>query len=453
MKKNDDIVQNAIEALSHAAVPQGPSDSLIEQTLKAIGQSQEAPKQKPISLMERIIQMKSISKFAAAAIIIVGISMLFLFNSAPSGIALADVYARVQQAQAFMYKMSMTMTGMGEITGHPEAMGPMEMDMTVTISTEYGMKMENQITETKSDGKTENITQLAYLLPQKNILVSIMPDQKLYQTIELSIDLLEQIKKQNNDPREMIKQMMGCEYVELEQTEMDGMKVQGFQSSDPALAGGVSEEITSTLWVDVETWMPIKYEMTMKMGKNAQAHCVINHFEWNVPVSAADFEYTIPDDYKTIGNMKMPPMNKESAIEGLRTYLKFFDKYPEKLDLVSLMTSFGNLKDETFESEFAKEFREKMEAAGPDEAKLQQFMQELMAPIQSLGMFQMKLVQEKKDPAYYGDQVTPEDTDAVLMRWKNDEGTYTVIFGDLSTVDMEYEDLVKIEPRVETTVP
>jgi len=80
-------------------------------------------------------------------------------------------------------------------------------------------------------------------------------------------------------------------------------------------------------------------------------------------------------------------------------------------------------------------------------------MLELMAPIQSLGMFQMKLVQEKKDPAYYGDQVTPENTDAVLMRWKNDEGTYTVIFGDLSTVDMEYEDLVKIEPQVEATIP
>ena len=147
----------------------------------------------------------------------------------------------------------------------------------------------------------------------------------------------------------------------------------------------------------------------------------------------------------------MPEMNAEAAIEGLRTYLDFFGKYPEKVDLMTLMTSVKKLRN--LETESAKAFREKMEAAGNDQATIQKFMQEFIAPIQSLGMFQMKLMQEKQDPAYYGDIVTPDDTDQVLYRWKNESGKYTVIFGDLSTGEMEYKDLVKIEPQTVETEP
>jgi hypothetical protein len=89
-----------------------------------------------------------------------------------------------------------------------------------------------------------------------------------------------------------------------------------------------------------------------------------------------------------------------------------------------------------------------METVGLDQVKLQEFvMQDFVVPLQSLGTFYMTLVQDKKDPAYYGNEVTPEDTDAVLMRWKLDNGKYKVIFCDLSTVEMDYEDLIKIEPQ------
>ena len=77
---------------------------------------------------------------------------------------------------------------------------------------------------------------------------------------------------------------------------------------------------------------------------------------------------------------------------------------------------------------------------------MQQIQNEVM-PMQGLGMFYMTLVQDKKDPAYYGNQLTPDDVDAVLMRWKLDNGKYKVVFGDLSTVEMEYEDMITIEPE------
>lgn len=445
MNNEKNILDQAVKAFSESTIPAGPSDDLIRNTLAQIEKEQST-----VPFMERIVKMKSISKFAAAAIVIVGISAVFLFNSGPGSIALADVYARVQQAQAFMYKMSMAVTGMGEMTGMPQMNGTMEMDATVVISEDYGMKMENHMKVPGPEGKTQNMTQLAYLLPGEKVMISITPEQKMYQRIEFTDDLLEQAKKQNNDPREMIKQMLNCEYTELETREIDGVKVQGFQTTDPEYMMGVADEVKATLWVNVKTWMPVKSEIWAKMS-GMETSYVIDQFQWDVPVSATDFEYVIPEDYKEQGSMKMPEMNEKAAIEGLQTFSKFFGQYPEKIDMASLvpslMKNMNELKDNP-KTEYAKEFVEKMKIAEAEGDKaLAQQAQNEFAPISGLAMFHMKLLQDKKDVAYYGDQVTPEDTDAVLMRWKLDNSKYMVIFGDLSTAEMDYEDLIKIEPQ------
>ncbi|MHC4345100.1 MAG: hypothetical protein ACYSUP_10485, partial [Planctomycetota bacterium] len=81
--------------------------------------------------------------------------------------------------------------------------------------------------------------------------------------MEFDDDLLVRMKKQNNDPREMIKQIMNCEYTELGRSVIDGIEVEGFQTTDPAWAGsaGAMESVKVTLWVDVETWLPVRAEM------------------------------------------------------------------------------------------------------------------------------------------------------------------------------------------------
>ncbi|MCJ7675470.1 MAG: hypothetical protein MUO33_10010, partial [Sedimentisphaerales bacterium] len=65
--------------------------------------------------------------------------------------------------------------------------------------------------------------------------------------------------------------------------------------------------------------------------------------------------------------------------------------------------------------------------------------------IQSLGRFYMTLVQEKKEPAYYGESVTPADTDKVLLRWKTSDSEYRVIFGDLRAETVTPEKLAELE--------
>jgi hypothetical protein len=62
-----------------------------------------------------------------------------------------------------------------------------------------------------------------------------------------------------------------------------------------------------------------------------------------------------------------------------------------------------------------------------------------------LGGFYQTLVQQKKDPAYYGKVVKPGDAAQVLLRWKTGDNEYRVIFGDLHAETVDAEALAKLE--------
>ncbi|MHC4559704.1 MAG: hypothetical protein ACYS80_20625 [Planctomycetota bacterium] len=61
------------------------------------------------------------------------------------------------------------------------------------------------------------------------------------------------------------------------------------------------------------------------------------------------------------------------------------------------------------------------------------------------GTFYTQLVAEEKEAVYYGDTVTAENPEAVLLRWKVSDGVYRVIFGDLSAGNFSTEELAELE--------
>lgn len=449
MNNHNDKFEAAVKAFSQGTIPQGPSDDLVRQTLERIEQTNTNP------LLERIFKMKPLTKIAAAAIVIVGISAVFLFPTGGKSIALAAVCDNVLKAQAIMYEISATITD-------SKAQG--EMEGTVVFSNQHGMKMESTV-HTKDPNLT--IHQQIYVIPGKKTMV-VMPELKMYQPMENPIENFEDVNKLCN-LREAFKELMTQttqQCTDLGHSEIDGIRVQGFQTIAPIHIGDETGESITTFWVDVDTQLPVKYEMDTIVGER-ESHIVMDQFEWDIPVDASDFEYVIPDDYKEMGktetattidpgSIKLLEMNDQAAIKGLEAYKEFFGRYPEKIDLVPLMTSLtnvGNPKTELGEK-FLEKIKRKMETIGLDQDKLNEsVMQDFIVPLQSLGTFYMTLVQGKKDPAYYGDRVTPDNVNAVLMRWKNDDGTYTVIFGDLSSGQMTYEDMIQLEPQVETAEP
>lgn len=242
----------------------------------------------------RRIFMKTPFKLtAAAAIAIIAVSAVFLFPTGPGSVALGDVYKKIQQIQAFMYQMSAAMTVSTKEGTPPQHM---EMETAVTVSTEYGVKMQNIMRLLDQD---KTATQQMYIIPAEKKMVTIVPAEKVYTTMELSDDQLDQMQRKNNDPREVIRQMLDGPYTDLGFSKINGVKVQGFQSQ----TGDAGGNLTTTLWVDVKTWLPVRLEINVTMDKpQMESHFIIDRFQWNVPVTAADFEYTIPDDYTKVEN-------------------------------------------------------------------------------------------------------------------------------------------------------
>jgi len=386
----------------------------------------------------RKIMKSRITKLAAAAVIIIA-ALIGISQIGGSGVALAAVLEKVEQAHAFMYKMKMTVSG-AMVPGKPPE--NQDIQSTIIISTLYGMKMEITMTDPNSG---EQMTQQMYVLPEEKAMFVVLPFQERYVRMEFNDELLARMKKQSNDPREMIKQILNSQYTELGRSVIDGVVVEGFEATDPALYGGaMGSSAKIRLWVDVVTWLPVLTEMDIEMGETMRMRGVIYDYQWDIQVDKSEFVPVIPEDFEPFpaGGMKMPSMNEEGAVEGLKLFAELAGKYPEDLNMMTLMQQVSKLRDS--QSPAAEQFRQKLEQAESDEERIAAIM-DLTQPIQSIGMFYMTLVQDKKDPAYYGDKVTPEFPHAVLMRWKVEGGNYRVIFGDLTIEDVTAAELAKLE--------
>jgi len=70
---------------------------------------------------------------------------------------------------------------------------------------------------------------------------------------------------------------------------------------------------------------------------------------------------------------------------------------------------------------------------------------ETITSIQATCGFYAKLIKDDKDAVYYGEKVTPEDADMVLLRWKVSDNEYRVIFADLTVENVTAEQLGELE--------
>jgi outer membrane lipoprotein-sorting protein len=435
-----DRIEEILKKLGSEDVPADVRQIAEEKAGRFRGQLYE---QKSHFQLRNIIMKRKVLGFSiAAAVIIIAFCIGISFIGGTSGVALADVLQKVEQAQAFMYKMKMNMTGNMQ-PGMPG--GPVETIATVLISNEYGMKMD---TNTVNSGAGRKMRQLMYILPNEKKVYMIMPEQKQYIQMELSDDTLARIKKQSNDPRDMLKQVLNSKYTDIGKSEINGAEVEGFQTTDPAYAGGAMEDVKVVLWVDVKTWLPVRMEMNMKVNEQMRMEGVIEDFQWNVPVDAGQFVPVIPQDYTTPlpGGYKLPSISEESAIEGLKFCGQLLGRYPQKIDMMNLMNAIVAIKDSNNPTEAALKLKEEMDKL-PEEEKAQKIM-EMMRPVQSLGMFYITLVQEKKEPAYYGNVVGPSDADKVLLQWKTGDNEYRVIYGNLTAETVSAERLAELESKI-----
>ena len=379
----------------------------------------------------RIIMKSRTIKLAAVAVIMIAVllGLPFLPKSMTSP-TLADVLAKVEQAKAYIYKMNVKVTG-------PVMRGwPMGQDMTgtVTISKDFGMKTEMEMIDPNTE---ESMSQENYIIPDEKLLVMLMHEKKQFTRTELNDDLVARMKKQNNDPLELIRGMLDVKYTELAKSEIDGIEVDGFETTDPTISSGTTGDVKVTLWVDSESWLPVLVEMDMSINEQTRSRITFYDYQWDVPVEKSDFVPVIPDDYEAIfEDMEWPEMTEEAAIEGLKLVADLMGRYPKQATIVELMAEISPIMFKRIKKDHPGEMTE---------TELETKMMEAIQPVYPIGLFYMTLVEDKKEPVYYGQTVSPDEVKAVLLRWKTSDDQYRVIFGDLSTMDVTTEQLAELE--------
>jgi hypothetical protein len=385
----------------------------------------------------RSIIMKSpITKLATAAIVAIACLIgLSLWRGTESGIALADVLTRIEQVKGYMYQMrSNLITSQG---------ASRDWLTTVLISQDDSMKMSLKMIDAND---TEIERHEMYLLPQQNSLVTIHHETKKCIRVKFDDAMSERYKEQYNDPHIIIKQILSCDHASLGQSVIDGITVEGFQTKDPAYKGGFMgqadfmgqpEKVDVKIWVDVNTFLPVRSEENIVTKKGTCVQEVTYNFRWNIVVDEADFEPDIPDDYTLVGDFTVPAFSEETAIKALRLLVDFAGKYPVNLSIESLKKDAKKL--EGYDTTSWKELPANEKARKTNDV----FM-----TILGLHLFYETLLEDKKDPAYYGETARPDDNDKVLLRWKLGDGQYRIIYGDLHAETVTPEKLAELEKAV-----
>jgi hypothetical protein len=405
-------------------------EKIFQDVFEARQKAKEKTPAQPVNIW-RLIMKNSLTKFAAAAVVLIACMAGLTMINTTSNVALADVLEHIKQAKAFFYQ--------SDASNVIEMMGTeMNQDIhtMVWISQDYGMRMDMEMEmSSPNDPNRQTNSAQSYLLPEQNEIITIMPSQKQYIRVELDAKQTLEARQEVNDPNLMVEQILECKYISLGKSTVDGIEVEGFQTTDPNYGGGMyrSGQVDIKLWVDVKTQLPVKIEEDIQLDDQMNTHSITYDFQWDIPVDAAIFEPVIPDDYTT-------------------------GKYPEKLDLaelLSLLKEFMETIPETPEdtealSPFLKQIKEESEGLSREEImqKGKDLGLDLTMSVMGLQAFHAQLVQEDKDPAYYGDIITPDDAGQVLMRWKVSDNEYRVIFGSLYAETVTADVLAELEKNL-----
>ena len=447
MRPSDEI-ENVIKKISFKAGPEMDKD-LWAETSKARNEFQKttlAPSQHNIW---RKLMKSPLTKLSAAAIVAIAcLIVLSLWRGTQSGIALADVLAQVEKARTGRWSFSMSGEGPGRPAGSCQR-------GTFLISREWGQRVD--LERIDPNGKQTPLEE-SYGSLQKRTLVEIDHPSKRYARMELDEGTcrgLQEGLRQASDPAWFLKGIMKYKYERLGRSTVDGVEVEGFRTTDPNFDGAIGLQVDIKLWVDVKTRMPVRVEQNAsgvtETGGRISFHGVLDHYQWDFPVAASEFEPPgVPDGYLIVADTLPGPLTEEGTIQGLQQCVELLGKYPGNISLAGGISSFGSLRviqSELDGSDSPAATRLKEELKGLTEQERVNRLMDVGTPMRRVYrfFFFVGLMNDRKESAYYGKTVTPKDADKVLMRWKVSESEYRVIFGDLHAETISPKKLAELE--------
>jgi hypothetical protein len=379
---DEDRLDRAVGALRGAAVPDGPPEELVADTLAAL---RRAGGGRPGSqtFFSRMKTMKSLSRIAAGVLLAVGLAVLGAVLLPTPTVAFADVVGRVSGARSLMYKVRST-------AAHSEE----------TFDLKYFVL---------ADGR--------YRAEGPGAMVNVV-DPRAGKTILLDTEAKTAAVgvfkgpggAGNRDPLEQFRKRRDKDAKDLGEREVGGRKVRGFVTS--------ADGPEYTVWADVETGVPVTVEATLLLPDGA-VKFVMSDFVVDPNLDDSLFSVEVPEGYAVanqpgvhLATVAAPPGELvEHVVAALRGYARLSGgALPPKLDDWDAYSArFGSpLKDEDFK---------------------------LMGHV---GALTPSLLSLPKDGwAYLGEGKTLGDKQAVVFWYRKKDGTYRAVYGDMRVEDVK----------------
>jgi hypothetical protein len=366
----------------------------------------------------RIVTESRWSKLAVAAAVIltVAVGLNMIGERQMGGIAWSQVLQNVQRARSCVHRTLFTISR----DDQPDT----TYEFVMVRSSEYGIRRDAY-----REGK---LVSRLYIPRNAENCVEIRPGEKKYAKVVLTEQQLAEMREKA-DPRQLAELVMSFQYNRLASKTIEGKMCEGIEVDDPRFSKYLFEKGKGRLWADAETDLPVLMEFEgTSAGGSIRTRIVIDRFQWDPPLTPADFEPNIPADYSVMAEVNLSP-DDQTLVKAFRSFARITGgKYPSSLDVLTAM------------SEVQRAFIiERRNRGVPLEQQPTKEELDGLLAIQGACMRYGQLMNENKDVAYHGGKVTAEFPHAVLMRWRVDDGKYRIILGDLTVQDVS-EDRLKL---------
>jgi len=396
----DEGLESYFSAMRERAVPDGPPETQIAETIAAL----KAAEEKKPGIFSRVYTMKFITGMAASVLLVIGAVLMAIVMLRSQEVTFAEVVERVRSVHLVSFVETVSMQESAQtVPGQT-----MKMKLLVNDRGQASMQSDEGV-RTVMDEKTGHMVELI----SKTKTAIVMDMKNLPTQSKVSQDPLEQFKKLEGEPAN-----------DMGKAEIDGKKAEKFN------AKVMGQEWV--IWADPQTREPIRIDMTMNvMGQKITGS--LTDFDFD-PVAPGDaFSQEIPKGY-TVTSLAfdLPDISnrEQNLVELLRGYTqRAGGKFPDKLDD---MGPYMNLVMQKSLS------ASKTATTSPSLAQMQftpssadmQWITRFWGVQQFLGTL------PKGGWKYLGAGKTMGDKDSVIFWYKTDKG-YRGISGDLKATDLQ----------------
>ena len=231
-----------------------------------------------------------ITRLAVAAVLVavIGLGIFeFVTTGSKSGVVWAEVARKVQASRSLIVRCT-------------------ETKIDASKAENYSIKYFSPTRSRTDSYKGGLLTQTFYDDYETMTATAVFHTHKHYMSrpLKTSEGFLERHDDWMN-PRYLVQRILSGEHRTLGQRAIDGVLCEGLETTDPAVLGPLPGpvnrlEVEMRLWVNAQTQYPVLFEGRMSgevEGQVMGSKCVMDEFQWDVPLEPSLLEPNIPPDY------------------------------------------------------------------------------------------------------------------------------------------------------------